>query len=73
MYPFFFRMLQLITILFLIGDSYMSWNTRLVSLKACVGFSILDSVSFLVKFRFLLNKKHGLFAFETSKFLSKLN
>ena len=35
----------------------MSWITRLVYLKLCVGFSILDSVSFLLKFIFLLNKR----------------
>ena len=32
-----------------------------VSLKGCVGFSIFDSVSFLLKFLFLFSKKHGLF------------
>ena len=33
----------------------MSWSTRFD-----VGFSILDSFSFLLKFIFLLNKKHFL-------------
>ena len=33
------------------------------SLKLCVGFSILDSVSFLLKFVFLLSRKYGLFNF----------
>ena len=63
---FFFRELQLITVLLLICHSYMSWSTRFVSLKLCVGFSIFDSVSFLLKFIFLFNKMHGLFDFKTS-------
>ena len=37
---FFFRELQLITVLLLICDSYMSCSTRFVSLKLRVGFSI---------------------------------
>ena len=41
---FFFCELQLITVLLLICDSYMSWSTRFVSLKLCVEFSIYDSV-----------------------------
>ena len=44
--------------LIFIWDSYM-WRTRFVSLKLCVGLSIFDSVSFLLKFSFLFNKKHG--------------
>ena len=43
---FFFRELQLITVLLLICDSYTSWSTKFVSLKLCVGFSIFDSVRF---------------------------
>ena len=31
-----------------------------------VGFSIFDSVLFLLKFRFLFNKMHGHFDFKTS-------
>ena len=69
---FFFRELQLITVLLLICNSNMSWSTRFVSLKLCVGFSIFDSVSFLLKFIFLFSKKHGLFDFKLSWFLSKL-
>ena len=46
MLSFYLRDLQLITVLHLICDSYMSWSTRFVSLKLCVGFSILDSASF---------------------------
>ena len=63
---FLFRELQLITVLLLICDSYMSWSTRFVSLKLCMGFSIFDSVSFLLKFIFLFNKMHRLFDFKTS-------
>ena len=48
----------------LIWDSYMSWSTRFVSLKVCVGFSIFYSVSFLLKFIFLFNKKLELFDFK---------
>ena len=43
---------------FLICDSYMSWSTRFVSLKLCAGFSIFDSVLFLLKFIFLFNEMH---------------
>ena len=39
--------------------------------KAVGGFSIFDSVSCLLKFIFLFNKKHILFDFKTSWFLSK--
>ena len=34
--------------------------------KMCGGFSIFDSVLFLLKFIFLFNKMHGLFDFKTS-------
>ena len=40
--------------------------------KTVVGFSIFDSVSFLLKFIFLFNKIHEPFDFKTSEFLSKL-
>ena len=63
---FFFRELLLITFLLLIYDSYMSLSTRFVSLKVCVGFSLFDFVSFLLKFIFLFNKMHELFDFKTS-------
>ena len=52
MSSFFFRELQLITVLLIIRDSYMSWSKRFMSLKLCVGFSIFDSVSFLLSFTF---------------------
>ena len=44
------QMLNIFTVLLLISDSYMSCSTRLVYLKVCVGFSIFESVSFLLKF-----------------------
>ena len=59
----FFRKLRPITVLYLICDSYMSWSLRFVSLKVCVGVSIFDSVSLLLKFIILFNKMHGLFEF----------
>ena len=46
---FFFPELQLITVFILICNSHVSWSTRFLSLKLCVGFSIFDSVSFLLK------------------------
>ena len=64
----FFCELQLITVLHLICDSYISWSTRFVSVELCVGFSIFDSILFLLKFIFLFG---GLFDLKTS-FLSKL-
>ena len=66
MHSLFFHGLQLITVLFLICNSYMSWSTKFISLKLCVGFSIFDSVSPLLKLLFLLNKKHILFDFKTT-------
>ena len=42
---FFFRELQLVTVLLLIRNSYMSWSTRFISLKVCVGFRF--SIPFL--------------------------
>ena len=57
---FFFCELQLITVLFLICDSYMSWSARFISLKLCVGFYIFDSVLFLLNFVFSVNKMHAL-------------
>ena len=43
---FSFRGIQLITVLLLIGYFYISCSTRFISLKVCVGFSILNSVPF---------------------------
>ena len=56
MHSFFFRELQLITVLLLICNSYISWTTKFISLTLCVGFSILDSVSFLLNFIFCSTK-----------------
>ena len=49
MLSFFFRELQLITVLLLICDSYMSWSPRFVSLKICVEFSIFWSRFVFIK------------------------
>ena len=57
----FFLCELLITDLLLMRNSYLSWSTWYISLKLCAGFSIFDSVLFLLYFIFLLNKKHGLF------------
>ena len=66
---FFFCELRLITVLLLICDSHISWSTRFVSLKLCVGFSIFNFISFLLKFILLFNKMHGFFDFKRSQFL----
>ena len=67
---FLFPKLQLLRVLLFICDSCVSWSTRFVSPKLCVGFSIFHSVLFLfkfiLKFIFLFNKMHGLFDFKTS-------
>ena len=68
----YFHELQLITVLLLISDSYMSLTTRFVSLKLCSAFSIFDSILFLLIYIFLFNKMHGLFDFKMTLFLSKL-
>ena len=60
-----FYKLQLITILLLIRNSYMNWNTSPVSLKLYSGFSIFDFVPFLLKFIFLFSKNYELFDFKT--------
>ena len=63
---FFFRELQLITVLLLICDSSISGSTRFVSRKLCAGLSIFDSViSFLLRIIFLFYKMHELFDFKT--------
>ena len=59
---FSFRESQLITVA--ICDPYISRSTRFVSLKLCVGYSIFDSISFLLKFIFLFNKMYRLFVFK---------
>ena len=72
MSSFFFCELELITVLLLICESYMSRSARFVSLKLFLKFSIFDSVPFLLNSIFLFNKTHGLFNFKASWFLSKL-
>ena len=68
---FFFRELQLTTVfLLLIRDSYMSWSSKFISLKACVGFSTFDFVSFLLKLIFLFNKNTTKFFCSTKTFKS---
>ena len=47
---FYFHKLQLIAVLLLICDFHMSWSTRFVSQKLCLGFSILDSILFVLDF-----------------------
>ena len=46
---------------FKICDFYVSLSTRFVFRKACVGFSIVDFISYRWKFTFLLNKMYALF------------
>ena len=54
---FFFRELQLITVSLLIHDFYMSWRTKFVYLKVCMGFSIFNSVSILLKLYICFQQK----------------
>ena len=56
MHYFFFRELQLITVFLFIRSFYTNWNTWLIFLKLCVGFSIFVFVSFLLNFIFLFTK-----------------
>ena len=48
-HPFLFRELQLVTVLFLIPDSYIRLNTSFVPLNVSAWFSVFGSVSFLLK------------------------
>ena len=64
-----FLKLQLITVVILIHNFYTSWSTRFISLKACLGFSIINFVLFSLKFSFLFNKKQEIFEFQPSWFL----
>ena len=61
---FFLCELQLITALLLICNSYISRSRMFVIWKLCVGFSIFDSVLFLLNFLFLFNKMHGVLDFK---------
>ena len=63
-FPSFFRELQLITVLLLICDSYMSWSIRFVSLKLCVGCSMTLNVTLnvIIPYRIkIVEKPHTLF------------
>ena len=42
----------------------MSWSLRFVPLKLCVGFSMFDSLSLLLKFIFFFKKIDGRFDFK---------
>ena len=74
MASFFFRELQLITVFFLICNSFMSWSTSFVSLKLCVGFSMLLKFyySVFIKVYIFVQQTHELFDFKTSQLLSIL-
>ena len=50
----FFCEFQLITVLLLICNSYMSWSTRFLSLKLCMGFSVFSSISFSISIYFFI-------------------
>ena len=54
---FFFCKFQLITDLILILNSYTSWNRSFISLKMWAGFSLFNSVLFLLKFIFFFQQK----------------
>ena len=62
---FFFRELQLITVLFLICDSFIYELKNKVRLSKTAS-GTFDFVSFLLKFIFLFNKMHGFFDFKKS-------
>ena len=67
MHFFFFRELQLVTLLLSISNSYTSWSIWFISLKLCVEFSIFNSFSLLLNLILFFNKKHGFFDFLTLK------
>ena len=49
------------------ADTKLIYGCNFVApLKVCVGFSIFDSVSFSLKFKFLFSKRHGLFDLKMS-------
>ena len=68
----FFHNLQLITVLFLVRDSYMSWSTRFMSLKVCVGFWIFDAVSLHQSLRFCSTKSMDSFTLKRHNFFWKI-
>ena len=65
---FFFRELQLISFTF--NSQFLYELKRMLYLfKTVCEMFIFDFISFLLKFMFLFNKKHGLVNFETSYLL----
>ena len=64
MHSFFFCELQIISFTFNSQFLYKLQHKVHLSQTVCgVGFSIFDCTSFLIKFMFLLNKKHGTLSF----------
>ena len=61
---------QLITVLILMCNCYMSWNTSFFSLKTCVGFSIFDLI-FVLKMYFFSTESMNSLTVKTL-FISKL-
>ena len=60
LHTFFFCEFQvIITVSFLVHDSYNSWSANFVSLKMCMGFSIFDCVSFSLSIFFRLKQAMG--------------
>ena len=69
----FFHNLQLITVLFLVQDSYMSWSTRFMSLKVCVGFWIFDAALLHQILRFCSTKGMNSLTLKRHNFFEKFN
>ena len=65
---FFFRELQLITVLPLICDSYVRLRFVSLNVNECLRFPIFDSVSFLLKFMLLLTKSMDSFTLKPHNF-----
>ena len=73
MHYFFFRELQLIADLLWIRNYYTSWSAWFIFLKLCGIFYFRFRLVFIKLYIFVKKKKHGLFYFKTSEFLSKQN
>ena len=61
MLSFFFREFQLITVLLLICDTYMNWNTSFVSLKLCGIFHFQLRLVFIKVYIFAQQNARTLF------------
>ena len=61
---FFFHELHFITVLILIREFYYELKLKVHLFKSVCEIPIFDSISFLLKFIYFLNKKYGLFDFE---------